>query len=62
MNKTEFIKYLENQILKYHIKCKKANIEFIKTYYLGCLYKANETYRRLTGKEYVDVTTAYWYR
>ena len=61
MNKEELIDYLEDKILKYHQKCRKAKIEFIKTYYLGCLYKSNETYRRLTGKEYADVTTAYWY-
>lgn len=61
MNKEEFIRHLKSQIIKYFTKCKKSKIEFIRTYYLGCLYKNNETYRRLTGKEYVDITKAYWY-
>lgn len=59
MNREQFIDYLNFEICRYKKKCKKTKFEFLKTYYLGKLYKCQETHRRLTGK-IIKITDAYW--
>lgn len=59
MNRERYIDYLNAEICKYKKKCKKAKLEIFKTYYLGKLYKNQETLRRITG-ETVKITDAYW--
>lgn len=61
MNKEEFIAHLEKEMFKYFKKCRNCEFEILKTYYLGRLYKASVTYKRLTGKEYINPEEAYWY-
>lgn len=60
MKEEEFINYLKEKICKYKKKCKKAKFEILKTYYLGKLYKYQETLRRVSG-EFVKITDAYWH-
>lgn len=59
-DKNLLIYRLECNIRKYKKKCRKAKTEFFRTYYLGQLFKNQETLRRLTGITWT-ITDAYWF-
>lgn len=60
MSREQYINYLTAEVYKYKKKCKNAKFEFLKTYYLGQLFKNQETLRRLTGY-IIKITDAYWF-